>query len=61
MVGSISATSHSKKTNPKTETRMKKCIFLLVAMARLVCQAQTEIGTVFQNDMNAIFQNVDRT
>jgi hypothetical protein len=40
---------------------MKKCIFLLVAMARLVCQAQTEIGTVFQNDMNAIFQNVDRT
>jgi hypothetical protein len=40
---------------------MKYLLLFLVTLLPFVCSGQTEIGTVFQNDMNAIFQNVDRT
>ncbi len=40
---------------------MKKCILFLVAIMPLMCCGQTEVATVFQNNMNTIFQSVDRT
>ncbi len=40
---------------------MKKLILLLVTLLPIIGYTQTEIGTVFQNNMNTIFQSVDRT
>ncbi len=40
---------------------MKKTILFLAAILPLVCCGQIEVATVFQNNMNTIFQSVDRT
>jgi hypothetical protein len=40
---------------------MKKLIFFTCSLWSTICFSQTEIGTIFQNNMNTIYQSLDRT